>query len=73
MAQRKVLATAPVGTEPYHVTATAEGTLFVANHTSNTVTIIDGPRRAVVGTLKVAARPLGLAVLARSSGSGGTK
>lgn len=73
MAERKVLATVPVGTEPYHVAATAEGTLFVANHTSNTVTIIDGPRRAVAGTLKVAARPHGLAVLARSRGSGGAK
>jgi len=66
MAERNVLATVPVGTEPYHVAATAEGTLFVANHTSNTVTIIDGPRRAVIGTLNVARRPHGLAVLPAS-------
>jgi len=64
LADRRVVATVPVGIEPYHVAATAKGTLFVANHTSNTVTIIDGPRREVLGTLKVAPRPHGLAVLA---------
>lgn len=64
LAERRVVATVPVGVEPYHVAATAAGILFVANHTSNTVTIIDGPRRAVLGTLKVPPRPHGLAVLA---------
>lgn len=64
LAERRVVATVPVGVEPYHVAATANGTLFVANATSNTVTIIDGPRRAVLGTLKVPPRPHGLAVLA---------
>lgn len=63
LAERRVVATVPVGTEPYHVAATASGLLFVANHTSNSVTIVDGPRRAVVGTLPVAPRPHGLAVL----------
>lgn len=63
LADRKVVATVPVGVEPYHVAATPGGTLFVANHTSNTVTIVDGPRRAVLGTLTVAPRPHGLAVL----------
>ncbi|HET8576908.1 MAG TPA: hypothetical protein VFO18_07410 [Methylomirabilota bacterium] len=63
LADRRVVATVPVGVEPYHVAATPAGILFVANHTSNTVTIVDGPRRAVLGTLKVAARPHGLAVL----------
>jgi YVTN family beta-propeller protein len=63
LADRRVLATVPVGVEPYHVAATSGGTLFVANHTSNSVTIVDGPRRAVLGTLRVAARPHGLAVL----------
>lgn len=63
LADRRVIATVPVGVEPYHVAATAKGTLFVANHTSNTVTIVDGPRRAGVGTLKVPPRPHGLAVL----------
>ncbi len=60
--ERKVVATVPVGVEPYHVAATARGTLFVANHTSSTVTIVDGPQRRVLGTLKVAPRPHGLAV-----------
>jgi DNA-binding beta-propeller fold protein YncE len=64
LADRRVIATVPVGVEPYHVAATPAGILFVANHTSNTVTIVDGPRRAVLGTLKVAPRPHGLAVLA---------
>lgn len=63
LAERKVVATVPVGVEPYHVTATARGTLFVANHASNTVTIVDGPQRAVLGTLQVAPRPHGLAVV----------
>jgi YVTN family beta-propeller protein len=64
LAERQVVATVPVGAEPYHVAQTAKGTLFVANATSNTVTIIDGPRRALLGTLKVPPRPHGLAVLA---------
>ncbi|MBI2202767.1 MAG: hypothetical protein HYU41_02775 [Candidatus Rokubacteria bacterium] len=64
LAERRVVATVPVGVEPYHIAATAAGTLFVANHTSNTVSIVDGARRAVLGTLKVAPRPHGLAVLA---------
>jgi YVTN family beta-propeller protein len=63
LVDRRVVATVPVGVEPYHVAATANGTLFIANHTSNTVTIIDGPKRAVLGTLKVPPRPHGLAVL----------
>jgi len=66
LADPRVVATVPVGVEPYHVAATANGTLFVANHTSNTVTIIDGPRRVVLGTLKVPPRPHGLAVLVHS-------
>ena len=63
LGERRVVATVPVGVEPYHVAATATGTLFVANHTSNTVTIVYGARRAVLGTLKVSPRPHGLAVL----------
>lgn len=63
LGDRRVVATVPVGVEPYHIAATGRGTLFVANNTSNTVTIIDGQRRAVLGTLKVPPRPHGLAVL----------
>lgn len=63
LADRRVVATVPVGVEPYHVAATANGVLFVANHTSSTVTIVDGARRTVLGTLKVPPRPHGLAVL----------
>jgi YVTN family beta-propeller protein len=64
LAERRVVATVPVGVEPYHVAATADGTLFVANHTSDSVTIVDSARRTVLGTLKVPPRPHGLAVLA---------
>ena len=64
LAERKEVGRVPVGVEPYHIAATAAGTLFVANNKSGTVTIVDGPRRAVLGTLKVAPRPHGLAVQA---------
>jgi YVTN family beta-propeller protein len=65
VADHKTVATVPVGVEPYHVAATAAGTLFVANHTSNTVTMVDGVHRTVLGTLKVPSHPHGLAVLAQ--------
>ncbi|MBI4588627.1 MAG: beta-propeller fold lactonase family protein [Candidatus Rokubacteria bacterium] len=66
VSDRRVVASVPVGTEPYHIAATPAGILFVANHTSNTVTIIDGPRRVRLGTLQVPPRPHGLAVLMHS-------
>lgn len=59
----RVLASVPVGREPYHIAATASGILFVANHASNTVTIIDGARRVRLGTLRVPPGPHGLGVL----------
>jgi YVTN family beta-propeller protein len=62
----RVIASVPVGAEPYHVTSTPAGILFVANHRSDTVTIIDGSRRAMLGTLKVSRGPHGLAVLVHS-------
>ena len=65
LTDRQVVASVAVGGEPYHVAATRDGTLFVANAASSTVTIIDGPRRAVLGTLPVPPRPHGLAVLAQ--------
>lgn len=56
-----------LGRQTHDVAFTPDSrTLFVANHTSNTVTIIDGPRRGVLGTLKVPPRPHGLAVLVHS-------
>lgn len=64
LADRRVVASVPVGAEPYHVAATADGILFVANNKSNSVTIVDGSRRAVLGTITVLPRPHGLAVLA---------
>jgi len=62
----RVIASVPVGAEPYHVTSTPAGILFVANHRSDTVTVIDGSRRALLGTLKVSRGPHGLAVLVHS-------
>lgn len=59
----RVIASVPVGAEPYHVTATPGGALFVANHRSNTVTVIDGSRRVVLGTLKVPPGPHGVGVV----------
>lgn len=63
VAERRVVAIVPVGVEPYHVAATRRGTLFVTNEKSSTGTIVDGPRRRVLGTLPVAPRPHGVAVL----------
>lgn len=63
---RRVIASVPVGTEPYHVTMTPANILFVANHVSDTVTIVDASRRLVLGTLKVPKGPHGLAVLIHS-------
>jgi DNA-binding beta-propeller fold protein YncE len=65
LADRRVVATVPVGIEPYHVAATVGGILFVADHSSNTVTLVDGPGRRVLGQLKVGPRPHGLVVLSR--------
>lgn len=59
----RVLASVPAGAEPFHLTVTPAGTVFVANHKSNTVTIIDGPRRIVLGTIEVPRGPHGLAVI----------
>lgn len=63
LTDRRVVASVPVGTEPFHLTATPRGILFVANHRSGTVTIIDGARRVAIGTLKVPLGPHGVAVL----------
>jgi len=61
----RVIASVPVGTEPYHLTMTPGGALFVANHRSSTVSIIDAARRAVLGSIKVPSGPHGLAVVVR--------
>lgn len=66
LAERRVVASVAAGEEPYHITSTADGTLFVANERSNSVTIIDGPRRRGLGTLNVPRRPHGIVVRARA-------
>ena len=49
------------------MTVTPGGTVFVANHRSNTVTIVDGPRGQVLRTLSVPRGPHGLAVRVEGS------
>lgn len=63
----RVVASVPAGEEPYHVAATPEGILFVANHRSDTMTIIHGPRRTVLGMLKIPRGPHGLVALVHAS------
>lgn len=63
LTERRVVASVPVGAEAYHVTATPNGTLFVANHGSDSVTIIDSQRRVALETLRVPRGPHGLVVL----------
>ena len=67
LADRRIATSVPVGAEPYHVTVTPGGVVLVANHRSDTVTIIDARRGAVLATLKVAPGPHGVAVLAPPS------
>ncbi len=59
------LLAAPAAGETVTLFVTSEKTDTVIV-TSNTVTIIDGPRRMVLGTLNVPPRPHGLAVLVHS-------
>ena len=65
LADRRVTASVPVGAQPFHVTMTPLGVLFVANEASNTITIVDGPRRVALGTLAAPPRPHGVVVLVR--------
>lgn len=67
LADRRLRASVPVGVEPYHVTVTPGGIVFVANHRSNTVTIVDGPHGQVLRTLSVPRGPHGLAVRVEGS------
>jgi DNA-binding beta-propeller fold protein YncE len=61
-----------LGRQTHDVAFTPDSRMLFVGHetetfiTSNTVTIIDGPRRVVLGTLKVPPRPHGLAVLVHS-------
>lgn len=65
LAKAAVVASVPVGKHPFHIAATSEEILFVANSGSDSVTIIDGPRRKVLATLSVPKQPHGLAVLVK--------
>ncbi len=63
LATRKPVATVPVGAGSFHITVTPGGVLFVANHDSSTVTIVDSHAKKVIGTLPVRKHPHGIAVL----------
>lgn len=60
---RQVVAAVQVGAEPFHVTMIPDGTIYVANHHSGTVSVIDGPNRKLVGTITVDKHPHGIAAL----------
>mgnify|MGYP001618305991 FL=1 len=64
VATMKAVGSVPVGKAPFHIAVTPGGVLFVANHDSHTVTIIEGKEKKVLGTLSVAKEPHGLAVRA---------
>jgi YVTN family beta-propeller protein len=63
LTSRQVVASVKVGAEPFHVTMTPDGVIYVANHHSGTVSVIDGPNRKPMGTIKVDKHPHGIAVL----------
>jgi len=63
LTSRQVVAAIKVGAEPFHVTMTPDGVIYVANYHSGTVSVIDGPNRKPMGTIKVDKHPHGIAVL----------
>ena len=58
-----VIATVPVGTEPYGVAVNPAGTrVYVANLLDNTVSVIDTTTQTVIATVPVGTSPAGVAV-----------
>jgi YVTN family beta-propeller protein len=63
MATNKVVATVPVGSNPYGVAVTPDGKhAYVANDSSNTVSVIDRATNTVEATITVGTEPVGAAV-----------
>ncbi len=63
-AQRKVLATIPTGVGPFHLSFGPTGLLYAINHDDATLSVIDPDKRELLHTLKVAADPHGVVVIA---------
>lgn len=62
-ASNAVVATIPVGTGPYGVAVSSDGSrVYVANYVGNSVSVIDGASNTVIATVPIATRPYGLAV-----------
>ncbi len=58
-----VVATVPVGSDPYGVAVNPLGTpVYVSNYGSNTVSVIDTSSNTVVATIGVGSQPYGVAV-----------
>jgi YVTN family beta-propeller protein/autotransporter-associated beta strand protein len=63
MHAERVLATVPVGAEPWGVAVTPDGRrAYVTNASSNSVSVLDVARRSVVTTIAVPHAPQGIAV-----------
>jgi YVTN family beta-propeller protein len=63
LAERRVVRTINVGTEPRGCALTPNGTLlYVANHTEGTVAILDTASRTVVGKVQVGRNPTAIAI-----------
>ena len=62
-ATNTVIATIPVGSTPYGVAVTPDGSkVYVTNFGSNTVSVIDGATNTVIATIPIANSPGGVAV-----------
>src|SRR4030095_8038725 len=62
-ATNTVVATVPVGTQPYDVAVNPPGTFaYMTNHTGDTVSVIDTATNTVVATVPVGVLPTGVAV-----------
>lgn len=62
--ERRVLATIPTGLGPFHLSFGPNGLLYVVNHDSATLSVVDPVRLEVLHTLSVAPDPHGVVVIA---------
>ena len=63
IANNNVTATVPVGTSPWGVAVSPDGSkVYVANNNSNDVSVIDTTTNTVIDTVKVGTNPSGVAV-----------
>jgi YVTN family beta-propeller protein len=62
--ERRVLATIPTGLGPFHLSFGPNGLLYVINHDSATLSVVDPDSRELLHTVGVAPDPHGLVVIA---------